>query len=585
MATTILLQHVSGSKANQAERFPLDGLEEITIGRDPASTIVFDAQRDDAVSRHHAVVRVAKHGDEPSFLISDLGSRNGTRVNGERITGDYELAPGDAIELGAGGPRFIFDVQPRPAHLIARTRVIGTAGAGATRVLNTMSAEPMVGVGATASNTAGVKVGPSRDTVVRMISEQRQSTNKIWIYSLAGILALIGFAGGGLYYTYYKEHRQAVADLANAQAALSSKIANANADVEQKFGMSSQDIAHKYGNATVYIYVHWRLFDRESGKPLYQKTVSIGGENVPCYVKLKNGNIVRWLTTEDEERTNVQVGGAGSGSGFVINREGFILTNKHVAAGWAVKYDQYPKSPSGQVVVYDELAKPAKDMPRHLFNVSTWQDEFKEALAAWTPDTGGIVFWSQEPVPLSDSSRQFEGRNEALEVRFPGSALSVDARLVRASVENDAAEIKIDTQQNLSYVELASDNAVSVGERVTVMGYPGASVKTFAVIRVMEAGDSQEHLEVIPEPTITEGLIARLSGAEKQVGQVTTVGGLGDVYQLTVATGPGNSGGPVFNAQGKVIGLFTYGSRLSANVTFAVPIKYGRDLLQVQRNN
>ncbi|MBV9250368.1 MAG: serine protease [Acetobacteraceae bacterium] len=65
---------------------------------------------------------------------------------------------------------------------------------------------------------------------------------------------------------------------------------------------------------------------------------------------------------------------------------------------------------------------------------------------------------------------------------------------------------------------------------------------------------------------------------------MTTVGAMGEAYQLTVPSASGNSGGPTFNAEGKVIGLFTYGSRRETT-TYAVPIKFARDLIQVQRAN
>jgi len=61
-------------------------------------------------------------------------------------------------------------------------------------------------------------------------------------------------------------------------------------------------------------------------------------------------------------------------------------------------------------------------------------------------------------------------------------------------------------------------------------------------------------------------------------------GASGEVIQMSInSTGAGNSGGPVFNKAEKVIGLFTYGiSRDGANTSGAVPIKYGRDLLEAQ---
>jgi S1-C subfamily serine protease len=58
----------------------------------------------------------------------------------------------------------------------------------------------------------------------------------------------------------------------------------------------------------------------------------------------------------------------------------------------------------------------------------------------------------------------------------------------------------------------------------------------------------------------------------------------GDVYQLTVnSTGPGNSGGPIFDDRGRVIGVFTSGTRGDVMITFAVPIRYGIELMGTRR--
>ncbi len=61
----------------------------------------------------------------------------------------------------------------------------------------------------------------------------------------------------------------------------------------------------------------------------------------------------------------------------------------------------------------------------------------------------------------------------------------------------------------------------------------------------------------------------------------------GDVFQLAInTTGAGNSGGPVFNDKGEVVGIFTYRKRGQDNTTFvsmAVPIKFGLDLMGSQR--
>jgi DNA-binding NtrC family response regulator/pSer/pThr/pTyr-binding forkhead associated (FHA) protein len=65
----------------------------VTFGRSRASTVFLDHEK---VSRHHAqVIRKGR-----SILVEDLGSRNGTRVNGERIEGVARVSVGDAIGVG-----------------------------------------------------------------------------------------------------------------------------------------------------------------------------------------------------------------------------------------------------------------------------------------------------------------------------------------------------------------------------------------------------------------------------------------------------------------------------------------------------
>lgn len=79
------------------ERVPLTE-ETITVGRLPESTIVL---ADPNVSRRHAEIR--PRGS--TFVVTDLGSTNGTRINGIRIT-EHELVDGDDVAFGNTRMRF-----------------------------------------------------------------------------------------------------------------------------------------------------------------------------------------------------------------------------------------------------------------------------------------------------------------------------------------------------------------------------------------------------------------------------------------------------------------------------------------------
>jgi hypothetical protein len=60
---------------------------------------------DPNISRHHAEVRPSGG----SWIVRDLGSTNGVKVNGRRIQGPQSLKPGDTIELGTS--RLNFDLR------------------------------------------------------------------------------------------------------------------------------------------------------------------------------------------------------------------------------------------------------------------------------------------------------------------------------------------------------------------------------------------------------------------------------------------------------------------------------------------
>jgi len=72
------------------------------LGRSRDCDVVLD---DANVSRRHAEIRPSG----ASWIIVDLGSTNGVKVNGRRIDGPQSLRPGDTVELGTS--RIVFEVD------------------------------------------------------------------------------------------------------------------------------------------------------------------------------------------------------------------------------------------------------------------------------------------------------------------------------------------------------------------------------------------------------------------------------------------------------------------------------------------
>jgi DNA-binding NtrC family response regulator len=92
-----------------------------TIGRDPECTIRLSGA---GISRRHAEVSRREDG----FWVSDLGSANGTRVNGSACKKPRKLAHGDVVSLGETSLRFVADAPP----LATTERPKNTSTDGAT---------------------------------------------------------------------------------------------------------------------------------------------------------------------------------------------------------------------------------------------------------------------------------------------------------------------------------------------------------------------------------------------------------------------------------------------------------------------
>ena len=66
---------------------------EVTLGRDINNEIVIN---DAEISRKHSRLKIVGNG----YVIEDLGSTNGTWVDEQRISGQYQLSHGDTIRMG-----------------------------------------------------------------------------------------------------------------------------------------------------------------------------------------------------------------------------------------------------------------------------------------------------------------------------------------------------------------------------------------------------------------------------------------------------------------------------------------------------
>lgn len=84
------------------ERTITVGLEPLTIGRSPANLLQII---DPASSRKHCMIKYSSG----FTVVVDMGSSNGTRVNGKKIAREEVLHDGDIIQIGKTLLHFIED--------------------------------------------------------------------------------------------------------------------------------------------------------------------------------------------------------------------------------------------------------------------------------------------------------------------------------------------------------------------------------------------------------------------------------------------------------------------------------------------
>ena len=541
----IVLRITSGARSHEVEEIPIRDATEVVFGRDNDVDVKFDQNLDDLVSRRHA--RIAVSGEE--YTLEDLGSSNGTLVNGTRITGSVRLEPGDTLELGAGGPKVVFELEPR-IDAPPRTRL---APAGRPVI------EPTAGPLTTLEPAGPVSVAGSmpvgRGTVERLVAtSEKRSRQRFQLVALA--LAVVAVVAAVLFYASRRETRREIDAATTSQA------------------LTPVEIADHYRFSTVFIASAWTLVHTHTGEELYHRYRQDPKSKrwLPAYIELVDGRIEPWLWAGAENGNNAKITNSLRASGFVVKDDGFILTNRHVAAPWRSDYDLIlPGLLYGWDTQKGELVKTGE---------LTEQDAYRLP-SHWVPAEAAFVG------DTSVSGKLVDGRHIFLDVTFPKDTLRIPARLVRESDEHDVALIKIDLPNRVTPVPLYdSYDEIRIGQEVTLLGYPSISPDVGMLVGSQDALDRSGKWRQIPDPSLNVGVISRVirgSVAPAAQEQGAYWSRFGDAYQLTVDTaGPGNSGGPVFDDQGRVIGLFTYGRTVEeTTVTFAVPIRYGEALMKI----
>src|ERR1700722_17374433 len=167
-----MLVVVTGPAAG--ERIPLVG--ELRLGRAERGG---DLGGDPELSRHHAVLRDGRDG----LCIEDLGSANGTFVNGGRINGIQPILPGDIVGVGGSSLRLTADTDAAPVRLpepaLPAHRPEHDQNAAGPEETGWIGTEPPVRLGRSAERSAPAKLKQQRHTWAVTVSGVNRRSDQV----------------------------------------------------------------------------------------------------------------------------------------------------------------------------------------------------------------------------------------------------------------------------------------------------------------------------------------------------------------------------------------------------------------------
>jgi len=277
-------------------------------------------------------------------------------------------------------------------------------------------------------------------------------------------------------------------------------------------GKVAQGLIRTYAPSVCLLHVVVAFRDRSSGRRLHY--VGLNPQGQP--VQDSEGNPIF-----DLEGRGPEVRANFFGTGFLVARDGRILTNRHVAEPW-------------------------------------WKDD----------ELKSVEKMGLEAV-IAEISAYFPDSTRAFRVEIQKLSPETDLAVVQGSLEGSPRAILL--------LDGRADAAVT-GQPVVLLGYPTgldailarAGEDTVRSIVTATGGNARQIMAELAR----RSLIRPLS-TQGHIGDV-----LGDKIVYDAQTTSGGSGGPLFNSQGKVIGVNYAIVRGFGGSNFAIPIRYADALLK-----
>ncbi len=477
---------LSGPRAGQTSIF---GQSYIGIGRHPQSELQFDADQDLDVSGRHA--GVALEGD--IYVLRDLGSTNGTFVNGKRLTTDHVLASKDIIRFGPNGPQVEFTAIGEPRRSPVPPVAAPAAPATPATVVFGGAQEPPPAPPPrmTPDQMASPRrtPGPGTNTRIQVEVERQTRGARRTTYVLFGLLLVLSGA-------YLWQSAATSRALAAQRAMLQSQVDS----LVSRIGTLSTGSAG----------LQAALDSAQAQAQLLQQQLAAAPADEVLINDLKR-------RLDQAIRQQRMLAGAAA-----LDATGIAAANKDAVA-----------------LVFVQFA-----------NGSV----FTGTGFAVESDPNGALLVTNRHVVTDTASGGLATR---IGVVFEGTRQNFKADLVRLHPNADLALLRVSIHRGVPSVVKLADSlpATPVGAPAAILGFPMG----------LELDGGQDWSQIGVASTLTLGTVSRV---------------LPVLLQLDSYGTQGSSGSPIFNKQGRVIGVLYGGERGSGGrIIYSVPVRFVHQLL------
>jgi serine protease Do len=275
-------------------------------------------------------------------------------------------------------------------------------------------------------------------------------------------------------------------------------------------GAVGERIIREYGAGVCLILGSYAFYDAD-GRPLRYRVDKSGGK-----VREADGSVAVGLEGDGPVHSIEALG-----TGFLADRRGFVVTNRHVVEPW-------------------------------------WKNDTAESL----------------------TRSGFAPRLVTLRAFFPRIKEPLKLEVRRVSREVDLAVLKVDIKgRRIPVLPLDTTGRGAVpGQPVVIVGYPTGLE---AILAKAESGVVQQ---VLAAHGTSNDLISEALARRGLIRPSTTQGHIGDVTSTDIvfdaATTQGGSGGPVFNKYGQVVGVEYAMLPQFAGNSYGLPARYALELIK-----